>query len=223
MKITRAAAASLVAASVMAGSVAALPAEAAQTPGPASAATERGDTPLSAVLTHGGVGFDHNWHDFDIVTAAVLAVLKEKPSSPVSALTNGSVKLTAFIPTDAAFRRLVHSLTGKRLHSEKKVFKTVAGLGIDTVETVLEYHVVPGAKITAKKALKANGATLNTAQGGTIKVRITKGPQIRLRDKDTDARNPRVILKATDINKGNKQIAHAIDRVLRPVDLPAAG
>ena len=36
-------------------------------------------------------------------------------------------------------------------------------------------------------------------------------------DRDPNARNPRVI--APDINKGNKQIAHGINRVLRPLDL----
>ncbi|MEU8606839.1 hypothetical protein AB0C29_02390 [Actinoplanes sp. NPDC048791] len=32
-------------------------------------------------------GFDHNSKDFDILTAAVLAVLKAKPNSPVKVLT----------------------------------------------------------------------------------------------------------------------------------------
>jgi len=44
------------------------------------------------------------------------------------------------------------------------------------------------------------------------------GRTIYLQDKDPNARNPRVIVP--DVNKGNKQIAHAIDRVLRPFDLP---
>jgi uncharacterized surface protein with fasciclin (FAS1) repeats len=190
--------------------------------GAAPAQAQRGTQSLAAVLTAGGVGFDHNWHDFDIVTAAVLAVLKAKPSSPVAALADGKTKLTAFVPTDDAFRRLIHSVTGKDLRSEKKVFKAVAGLGIDTVEAVLEYHVVPGAKINAKTALKANGAKLPTVLGEKIGVRMTKAPQIRLRDKDHNARNPRVVLSSTDINKGNRQIAHGIDRVLRPMDLPKA-
>ncbi|WP_310526492.1 hypothetical protein [Nocardioides sp.] len=32
-------------------------------------------------------------------------------------------------------------------------------------------------------------------------------------------RNPRVRVAAKNINKGNKQIAHGINRVLRPIDL----
>lgn len=181
-----------------------------------AAAWHLGTNSLASVLTTGKVGFDHNSHDFDVLTALVLKVLADKPSSPVKVLTDGSVKLTAFLPTDAAFRRLVDDLTGKHVRSEKKVFRAVMGLGVDTVEAVLEYHVVPGARITARKALKANGASLTTALGKTIKVRVVHD-QIRLRDKAHKIRNPRVILSMTDINKGNRQIAHAINGVLLPI------
>lgn len=185
---------------------------------PASAAP----TSLATVLTSDKNTFDKNSHDFDVVTEAVLAVLAAKPGSAVGVLADPSVKLTAFVPTDAAFLKLASNLTGSKVKSEKKAFGIVAGLGIDTVETVLLYHVVPGAKINSKAALKANGPALPTAQGGTIKVKVTKKPAIILGDKDTNSRNARVVLALTDINKGagNKQIAHGIDRVLRPVDLP---
>jgi uncharacterized surface protein with fasciclin (FAS1) repeats len=151
----------------------------------------------------------------------VLAVLAAKPDSPVGLLADGKQRLTAFAPTDAAFRHLTADLTGKRIKSERKVFKTLAGAaGIDTIEAVLLYHVVPGATITYKQALKANGAELQTAlDGATIKVKV-RGKRVILVDKDKDSRNPRVIMRLRDINKGNKQIAHGIDRVLRPIDLP---
>ena len=42
--------------------------------------------------------------------------------------------------------------------------------------------------------------------------------QFWLKDADTDDRDPRVVV--FNINAGNRQIAHAIDRVLRPVNLP---
>lgn len=188
---------------------------------PANAAPAKKSTSLATVLTSDQNKFDKNSQDFDIVTEAVLAVLAAKPGSAVAVLADPSVKLTAFVPTDRAFLRLASELSGKPVKSEKKAFGAVAGLGIDTVETVLLYHVVPGAKINAKTALNANGATLTTAQGGTIKVKVNKhAPSIILRDKDTNSRNARVVLGLVDINKGkNKQIAHGIDRVLRPVDL----
>ncbi|MFI7575465.1 fasciclin domain-containing protein [Micromonospora sp. NPDC049497] len=126
------------------------------------------------------------------------------------------------MPNDGAFQKLVQDLTDAypRLPSESAAFTAVAGLGIDTVENVLLYHVVPGATIDRKAAVKADGAELTTALGPTIEVDVRHYwhyKQVRLVDADTDDRNPRVV--AFDVNKGNKQIAHAIDRVLRPVDL----
>ena len=178
-----------------------------------------GEVSLVEVLAADGTKLDRNWEDFDIVEKAALTVLGAKPTSAVGVLADGSVRLTAFVPTDRAFRRLVHDLTGKTLSSEKKVFDAVATLGVDTIETVLLYHVVPGATITAKKALAADGAKLKTAQGGNIRVDVRQGSHIFLLDKDPDDLNPRVKAGLADVNKGNKQIAHGINRVLRPVDL----
>ncbi len=183
----------------------------------APANAERGEVSLVKVLSADGTKLDHNWNDFDIVEKAAFAVLAEKPDSAVGVLADGSVKLTAFVPTDRAFRRLVHDLTGKWV-SEKKTFAAVAGLGIDTVEAVLLYHVVPGAVVTYKTAKKADGAKLTTAAGSKIKVNVRHG-HVFLIDKDKNDLNPRVIVSLRNINKGNKQIAHGINRVLRPVDL----
>jgi hypothetical protein len=193
---------------------------------PAASATSTRDTStgtrsLAAVLTSDRNQFDRNWYDYDIVTEAVLAVVAAKPNSPVGLLADGTVPLTAFLPNDRAFQSLVRDLAGSRLKSEKAVFEAVAGLGIDTVETVLLYHVVPGATITSKQAAAANGASLTTAQGGTIHVRVYNRyvPIIELRDKDTDDANPFLNPRALNINKNNAQIAHGITAVLRPVNL----
>jgi len=188
------------------------------TAGPA-AAEELGTDSLAGVLTSDGNKFDKNKKDFDIVTEAVLAVLAEKPSSPVGLLADGTVALTAFVPNDEAFRKLVKDLTGKTYKKERTVFnKLVKAVGVDTVEAVLLYHVVPGATIDSGAASQANGVKLATAlEGKSFKV-IVKGSSIRLRDKDYNSRNPRV--NVVDVNEGNKQIAHGIDRVLRPMDLP---
>jgi uncharacterized surface protein with fasciclin (FAS1) repeats len=178
-----------------------------------------GERSLAAVLTADGNTFDRNSRDYDVVTQAVLAVLEAKPGSSVGVLADGSQPLTAFIPNDQAFRLLVKDLTGKWVKKESDVFAAVAGLGIDTVETVLLYHVVPGATITKKQARKANGASLTTAQGGTIEVKVPfkKVPLVILKDADRNDRDPFVV--QFDINKRNKQIAHGISFVLRPVDL----
>ncbi len=188
----------------------------AAAPAPAAPARGLGTTSLATVLAADGQKFDSNGKDFDVVEAAVYAVAAAKPKSPVLVLADGKVRLTAFAPTDQAFRTLVADLTGKKYKSEAKVFKKVAALGIDTVEQVLLYHVVPGATITAAKAVDADGAKLKTAAGTTVKVKVVHGV-VTLVDKDPDAVNATVIV--TDINKGNKQIAHGVDRVLRPADL----
>ncbi len=134
-------------------------------------------------------------------------------------LADGDVRLTAFVPTDRAFRKLVTDLTGDRKRTEKGVLRAITNLvDADTLEAVLLYHVVPGATIRYAQAKGADGAKLGTAQGGTLKVRVV-GDRIRLRDADRNDRNARVLRAAKNLNKGNKQIAHGIDRVLRPIDL----
>ena len=186
---------------------------------PASAHTSSsGNRSLASVLAKDGSGFDHNWNDFDIVDNAVQAVLKAKPDSDVKVLADGKTRVTAFLPTDRAFRLLVKDLTGTSYRSEKQVFTVVASLGIDTVEAVLLYHVVPGSTITYRTALKSNGAMLATAlPGASITVKVRYCVFVQLSDADPDDANPYVV--RADLNKGNRQIAHGIDRVLRPVNL----
>ena len=186
---------------------------------PATAAT--GNRSLAAVLTSDGNKFDHKSGDFDIATQAVLAVLKAKPTSPVGVLTKGKQRVTAFLPTDRAFKALVFDLTGTWFPKERKAFAAVATLGVDTIETVLLYHVVVGKTLTAAKVLAADGAAVATAQGGSVTVDVldpTRGV-VRLQDADPDDVDPATIPRLLNLNKGNKQVAHGIDYVLRPVDL----
>jgi uncharacterized surface protein with fasciclin (FAS1) repeats len=189
---------------------------------PAATAGEHasGERSLAQVLAADGNRFDRNLHDFDILDRAVTTVLSAKPASPVAVLADGSTRLTAFAPTDLAFKRLVNQITGSWPKSEKQAFNRLAGAaGVDTVETVLLYHVVPGATVTYRQALRADGAKLQTAQGSSIKVDVRRCTVV-LKDADRNDWNPRVVRSLRDVNKGNKQIAHGIDRVLRPIDLP---
>lgn len=186
---------------------------------PAAQAAD-GTTSLASVLKAGQAKFDKDFADYDILTKAVEAVLAAKPNSPVKVLADGNTAVTAFIPNDKAFINLASALTGKKVSSESAAFKAVAGLGIPTVEQVLQYHVVPGPAILSEAALKANGAKLKTAlDGKTVGVRVnTSAPSITLVDKATKLPNPKVILTQVDINKGNKQVAHGIDAVLLPMN-----
>ena len=203
------------------GSLATAPsASAAAAPGQG----KQGTTSLAEVLTSDGDQFDKNSNDFDILTEAALAVVAAKPGSPVALVADGKTRLTVFAPTDRAFRKLLQDLSGKKVRSEKKIFETlVDSAGVDTIESVLLYHVVPGATLTSDKVLKADGTKLETALGKTVKVRVKtpadRDPKVILRDKDRDDRDPHAILEQLDLNKGNRQVAHAIDRVLRPIDL----
>lgn len=174
-----------------------------------------GSNSLAAVLTAKN-SFDKNKNNFDIVTAAVLAVLKAKPASDVALLTDGNIPVTAFIPNDGAFLNLVTALTGKAPKNERAAFATVAGLGIPTVESILKYHVVQGDPILSPAALKANGAQLHTTlDGKLIKVSV-KGTKITLGDYNNKLKNPVVVLSRVDLNKGNLQVAHGINAVLMP-------
>ena len=175
-----------------------------------------GETSLASVLKVGQAKFDRDFADFDIVTKAAEAVLAAKPDSAVKVLADGSVALTVFAPTDQAFINLASALSGTKVKTEAGAFKAVAGLGIDTVEQVLLYHVVPGSTILSQDALKANGAKLKTAEGKNLGVRVTSAPAIILVDRAPKLANPRVILDKVDINEGNKQVAHGINGVLLP-------
>lgn len=186
-------------------------------------AAQPGTNSLASVLLADGDTFDHNWNDYDILTQAVLAVLAAKPDSPVKVLTDGTVPLTAFLPNDQAFRALASDLTKKSYGSESTVFNTlVSAVGVDAIESVLLYHVIPGATITSKQAKAANGAVLATAlPDASVKVRVVSKaiPVIELRDNDRSDANPFLNPFALDINKGNLQIGHGILLVLRPIDL----
>ena len=187
-----------------------------------AASAAAGTTSLASVLAADGAGFDRNWYDFDIVDNAVAAVLAAKPGSPVAVLADGTVPLTAFLPNDRAFQVLAADLTHRWYGSEEKVFTALAqAVGIDAIETVLLYHVVPGATIDSATALASDGAALTTAQGGTFTVDVVskKIPIVVLKDNDRNDVNPLLVRSKLDLNAGNAQIAHGISFVLRPVDL----
>ena len=76
----------------------------------------------------------------------------------------------------------------------------------------------PAAAATKDAAAK-KGANLKTALGLTIHVAVYPGPEISLWDKDPYLRNPRVVLSQVNINIGNRQIAHGINRVLLPLPI----
>ena len=165
---------------------------------------------LAAVLTADGNQFDSNWYDYDIVTEAVLAVLAAKPDSAVGVLADGTTPVTAFIPNDRAFGRLARDLTGTWPSTEKAIFNALAeAVGIDAIESVLLYHVVPGATIDSGMALKADGAKLNT--DGVVEGHAPGGEQFGVeRLVDLLARNVADNLSAAESMRrvGRALVAH---------------
>ncbi|CAN5293237.1 MAG: fasciclin domain-containing protein [Nocardioides sp.] len=187
--------------------------------GPAGAANpELGTTSLAKVLAADGQKFDDKAKDFDIVEAALYAVLDAKPTSPLRRIANGKTRVTAFLPTDGAFRAFVKDLTGKSVSKESNVLGDVVEIAgsVDVVEAILLYHVVAGKILTSPKVLKADGQAIETALGESFRVNVNKSG-VLLKDKDTDDANPSVVM--LDINRGNRQVAHGIDKVLRPINL----
>lgn len=172
-------------------------------------------SPLTEVLNLPRASFDTNSGDYDIFTALFMDVWGALPDSAVSTISKGDVALTAFVPTDRAFRNLVRHLAGSAPKDEEAIANAALSLGAKTLEKVILYHVVVGNPILSPAALQANGATLNTAAGQTFRVKVD-GTKITLIDRSKKHKNAVVLLNQVDINKGNKQVAHGIDQVMLP-------
>ena len=194
----------------------AAPITAAATPAPAGS--------VLALLEADGTAFDGNWYDFDILEAAARTVLAAKPDSTVAALAVADANLTVFAPNDRAFQVLVASLTGKWYGTEEGVVNgLVTALGasaVDTIESVLLYHVVPG-KTTWAGLTTLNGKSVTTVLGPTIGIRYYPWLNVGvLMDQDPNAANPWIVNSKRDIMVGSSSVVHGIALVLRPADLP---
>ena len=145
--------------------------------------------------------------DFDILEAAVGF------TETAGALNN----VTVFAPTDKAFTKLAEDLGATDL-SEDGVIDFLVGLGKPTVTAVLTYHVAAGellsGDVVADGEVNALGGTFDVFVPGKAKAVRS----IQLVDNDPDARNPKFVRGAIDIQVSNGVI-HVIDRVLRPIDL----
>jgi hypothetical protein len=156
-------------------------------------------------------GFDRRWFDYDIATQAVLLF-----PDLVAAASDPNASLTVFLPNDLAFRNLVHELTGTWPRTEQDTFNAVASLGVDTVKTILTYHIV-GAALGPLALLRANGDEETTLNGATFTVRV-RAIFIRLQDNDPDAGDPYVVQPSVGGRLANGYV-HGISAVLRPADL----
>jgi uncharacterized surface protein with fasciclin (FAS1) repeats len=110
-------------------------------------------------------GFDRDWSDLDIVEGAIRTVLKANPDSELAVVKDGSAAITAFLPTDRAFRRLVTDLTGTTYRNEQRVFNVLRNSDdVDAIESVLLYHVVQGDRVKGDDLIVSQAGTLTTAR-----------------------------------------------------------
>jgi len=155
--------------------------------------------------------FDRNQNDFDIVTSALDA------TGLLPAAADPNATLTAFLPTDRAFRILVDDLYGISIKNEEALFDAIVDtLGPAAVTDVLKYHLVGSTLMAADVLAAGDGYQVDTLLDGeyfTLRIRGKGKYSIRLVDNAVDLRDP--IVRITDIEADNG-VAHVIDRVLLP-------
>ena len=177
--------------------------------------TGRGINAVSTVINIEEFGLDSNLADFDIFTMLALDVMGKRPNSRIWRMADGFFPLTAFVPTDRAFKKLVKSLTGVSYDRERKIYEAARSLGTDKLNQIILYHFVFGDPLLAEDVLAANGNLLTTPRGATFRV-VYDGTLLKLRDKDRNRINPRVILDRVNLNEGNNHVIHPINGVLIP-------
>ncbi len=173
-------------------------------------------TSLADVLAADGQSFDDHHSDFDILDAAVTAVLDAKPDSPLAVLADGSTPLTAFLPEDNGFQALAYEIQGPGEYpeSEQAAFDIVATLGVDAIERVLLFHVIPGQTLTYRNlASSRQGRVLVTGLDGqtvtiTVFGKINGSLGTAIVNDGTDYYGQ--ALNQRNINRGNPQVAHSI-------------
>ena len=113
----------------------------------------------------------------------------------------GEGPFTVFAPSDAAFGKLPGQLLFKLLRPENK----------ELLQTVINYHVVPGA-YPSERLLKARAKVFTIpGEGGPLEIN-TGGEAIKVID---------AIVKEADVTASNGTI-HVINKVLIPADVAKA-
>ena len=192
----------------------------------APAAADESSTLADQILADADGEFDRNWYDFDIIGEVVAALVGAAGEglieTQLGAATDPAAELTVFLPNDRAFQLLAFDLSGKWIRNEAQVIPAIldaVGGDLQLVNTIVEYHVVPGI-IDSATAVGADGAVLETVSGFTFEVDVREsrwfGPLIRLIDNDPDDFNPLVIRSKVD-NFASNGVWHGISQVLRPI------
>ena len=139
--------------------------------------------------------------DFDVLVAALTRTTTEGNTNLVSVL-KGEGPFTVFAPTDAAF------ISFTAADDEAAAIAAVNGLPIETLVTVLQYHVVGAA--VASGDVKAGEVTSVSTDEFMIAI---DGSSIKIQD--GSASTPDATISATNVLASNGLI-HVIDQVISP-------
>jgi hypothetical protein len=215
--ITSAVAAFALAGTCLAGAGATQAAAGAESARPAAHAKTLGHRSLGRLLAADGHHFDRNWRDFDLADAFIRRVVHARPHSPLAIIYHGRQPVTAFLPTDAGFRRAAAVIVGRHFKTERGVYRGLWRVGgLDGVENVLSYHLVAGRAWTYQRLVAQAPTTLTTMQGGKLKVRMRHG-RLTLIDFDSVSPNAHAVLSKRNLNEGNRQLGQGITNILSPV------
>ena len=176
------------------------------------------DVSLGSILladTSGPENQNANGDDYDILLAQVLRVLEAKPESPVGILLDPTVELTAFLPDDAAF--LATGLLPGRVRNEVALVSRLEdNVTVDEIEQLLLGHVVIGPVLDSPVVAYLDGQSVETAAGTMLTVAVRADGSIAIQDQRAGNRDALLVPTAVDINIGQVQVGHTVDRVLQP-------
>ncbi len=165
----------------------------------------------SLVQVSGTAGPDRTAWDFDLLIAAASAVKVPGTETSVATFLTQQPSITVWAPNDAAFRRLAHELGCTTCGTEAATGAFLLGLDQATLFTVLAYHVTPESLNVFQVLGRSTFDTLLPDQD-----LVRHG--LRLQDADTNDRDASITLPLNLVS-GNG-IVHAVNEVLRPIDLP---
>ena len=163
--------------------------------------------------------------NFNVIGQVVLALADAGVLTGADVEALSTAKLTAFLPTDLAFRRLAADVSGQKLWKvkESEVIPILTGaLDLATIGAVVKYHIYAGGKVDFGTALKLdtnkrNGTDVVIAMysGGELGI-DRRGGKLQLDDAGTagfGSNDPYVTRK--NIRAGNA-LVHGISEVLLP-------
>jgi hypothetical protein len=191
---------------------------------PASSRAARSGAAVSAptstytyLRTHNR-SLDKNWNNYSIATRLLTDLHTVGGDQATSPLFDPGVRATFFVPTDGALRILLKQATGHDYPTERAVLNKLEMMVTPDVDNLLGFGVIPGRTLTSRALVALSGRNLRTAWTPTRTMHVavyhwSHGTVISLWDMDHRFRNPRVILRSSNLNAGNAQIVHGIDRV----------